>query len=109
MHCKLHISNCKTFTSKRHLNNNGFSPKIDLKPHHITKEDIEEVFGACTNYRTTNPNLLLKTRKELLALYKKVYGSSTMTNNEFMKWFVTNYIIKAKGHPINWVTLVWLQ
>jgi hypothetical protein len=45
--------------------------------------------------------LLSKTKEELLALYKKVYMSFTMNNNEFMKWFVKVFIAKAKEIPIN--------
>jgi hypothetical protein len=44
---------------------------------------------------------LLKTIEKLLALYKKVYGSSTVTNNESMKWLVKGFIAKVKGIPIN--------
>jgi hypothetical protein len=44
---------------------------------------------------------LPKTIKELLALYKKVYGSFIVTNNEFMKWFVKAFIAKVEGILIN--------
>jgi hypothetical protein len=62
------------------------------------------VFGVCSSYKNTNLVLLLETKKELLALYKKVYGSSIVTNNEFMKWFVKGFITEAKGISINWAT-----
>jgi hypothetical protein len=50
--------------------------------------------------------LLLETKEELLALYKKVYGSSVMTNNEIMKCFVKGFIVEVKGIPINWATTI---
>jgi hypothetical protein len=59
------------------------------------------MFGVYYSYKTTNLMLLPKTIKELLALYKKVYGSSIVTNNEFMKWFVKGFIAKVKGIMIN--------
>lgn len=92
------------FARERHMCNQGFNPKSDFKPHHVTKEDIKKMFGVCFSYKSTNHVLLLKTREELLTFYKKVYGSSTVTHNEFMKWFMIGFIVEAKGFLIDWAT-----
>jgi len=75
------------------LCNKGLNPKTDLKHKHASQQDIEEVFGECSSYGTTDLQLL-EMREEMLALYMKVYGSFMATNNEFMKWFVKGYIAK---------------
>jgi hypothetical protein len=31
----------------------------------------------------------------------KIYGSTIITNNEFMMWLVKGYTAKLKGHPVN--------
>jgi archaellum biogenesis ATPase FlaH len=62
------------FAQERHLCNQGLIPKLNLKPHHVTKEDVEEVFGVCSSYMNINHVFLSETKEELLALYKKFTG-----------------------------------
>jgi hypothetical protein len=68
------LQTTKKISRERHLCNQRFNPKLDLKPHHVTKEDIEEVFGDCSNYMSINHVLLSDTEKELLTSYKKFTG-----------------------------------
>jgi len=36
-------------------------------------------------------------------MYWKINGTSHITNNEIMVWFVEGWIVERNGHPINWV------
>jgi hypothetical protein len=47
-------------------------------------EKMEEIWGMCTLFKTTNTTLNLETRSELLQLYAKIYYKMEVTNNEFM-------------------------
>jgi hypothetical protein len=46
------------------------------------------------------------TRRELISLYTKIYGTPIVTNDEFLSWVVKGYIAKAKGWPINWAKAI---
>jgi hypothetical protein len=67
---------------------------------------VEEVFGKVSKFKTTNSNLHLKTWKELIDLYAKIYGTTKPSNNELMSWVVKGYIAKVKGFEINWAKLL---
>jgi hypothetical protein len=41
--------------------------------------------------------------KKDLCLCSQLYGTSTITNNEFMSWMVKGYIAQCKSIDINWV------
>ncbi len=78
--------------SWEHVTEANFPPNI------VSNANIAKIFGlSFEDFKTTNLNLHLETRKDLFRLYYKV------TNNEFMIWFVKGYIAKEKGEKINWV------
>jgi hypothetical protein len=70
----------------------------------VTQEKIEEVWGKCTTYKTTNVVLLPERRKELVELYAKIYGKPEVTNNEFMAWVVKGYIAEQMGCTVDWAS-----
>jgi len=73
----------------RKLSDEGFNPKANFPPNIVYDANIAEVFGPSSKgFKTTNLNLHLGMRKDLLRLYWKVYGTNQMTNNEFMISFV---------------------
>jgi hypothetical protein len=57
-------------------------------------------------FKTTNPLLPSNTRKEIEILYGKINGTSHITNNELMVWFVKGWIVEWNGHSINWAKVV---
>jgi hypothetical protein len=71
------------------LSGEGFNPKANFPPNIVYNEKIVEVFGPSSEgFKTTNLNLHLEMRKDLLKLYGKLYGIDQVTNNEFMICFV---------------------
>jgi hypothetical protein len=38
----------------------------------------------------------------LIDLYKKIYGTQDVTNNEFMEWQIKGYILELSGEQVNW-------
>jgi hypothetical protein len=75
---------------------------LDLTPKEVCETNIEEVFGKVAKFKTTNTQLCTETKKELLELCCRIYGTSIITNNEFMSWVVKGYIAQAKGYNVNW-------
>jgi hypothetical protein len=65
-----------------------------------------EVFGESKVLKTTNPALDPTTKLELLRLYSKCYGHSSVTNNEFYMWFVKGYVVQEKGLDIDWAKVI---
>jgi hypothetical protein len=70
----------------------------------VTIEKVEEVWGKCSAFKTTNTTLNPETRSELLQLYTKIYGKMEVTNNEFMTWVVKGYIAEVMGFEVDWAT-----
>jgi hypothetical protein len=68
------------------------NPKCDITAKHVNERDIKEVFDRVSKFKITNTQLHANTRKKLLNLCSKIYGSSNVTNNEFMSWVVKEYI-----------------
>jgi hypothetical protein len=92
----------KYFKIVRKLNNEGLNPRANISTQLVSDVNIAKVFGPCTNgYKTTNPHLHPKTKKDLMRFYWQVYGTNQVTNNELMIWFVKGYITQEKGHKIN--------
>lgn len=92
------------FADIRGLGSTGLNPKSVYDTASITAEDLEEVWGKVTTYRTTNTKLHPETRRELIALYSKIYGTEDVTNNEFMMWVVRGFILECKGDAVDWAT-----
>jgi hypothetical protein len=90
------------FREERGLASSGLNPKLDLTSEHVSAIDIEKMFGKDLKFKTTNPNLTLETKKEVIALYSKIYGKSDVTNNEFMDWMIKGFIAKKKKFLLNW-------
>ncbi len=65
--------------------------------------NIREVFNKISKFKTTNTQFHANTTKKLLNLCSKIYGSSNVTNDEFMSWVVKGYIAEVKGFDITWV------
>ncbi len=77
------------FMIVKKLSGEGFNPKANFPPNIVCDANIAEVFEPSSKgFKTTNLNLHLEMRKDLLRLYWKVYGTNQVTNNEFMIWFV---------------------
>jgi len=81
------------------------NPKSVLDTIEVTAEDLEEVWGKVSSYRTTNTKLHPESRRELISLYAKIYGSKDVTNNEFMLWVVKGFILECKGEDVDWATV----
>jgi hypothetical protein len=50
--------------------------------------------------------LIREAQKEIETFYWEINGTSHITNNELMHWFVKGWITHGNGHPINWVVAV---
>ena len=92
------------FVTERGLCGEGLNPKLASDMAVVTQEKIEEVWGKCTTYKTTNAVLLPERRKELVELYAKIYGKPEVTNNEFMAWVVKGYIAEQMGCTVDWAS-----
>jgi hypothetical protein len=54
----------------RKLSGEGFNPKANFRPNIVSNANIGKVFGlSFEGFKTTNLNLHLETRKDLLRLY----------------------------------------
>ena len=74
------------FINERGLSESGLNPKLVSDMSCVAPEKIEEIWGKCVAFKTTNTTLKLETRKELLQLYSKIYGKMEVTKKEFMAW-----------------------
>ena len=92
----------KFFVEERGLLSVGLNPKVASEVAFVTDADVEDLFGKCTKFRTTNSALKPATRKDLMDLYSKIYGSTSVTNNEFAGWLVKGYIAQLKKKNVNW-------
>ena len=92
----------KFFEEERGLVRGGLNPKLASEVSFVTDADIEDLFGKCTKFRTTNTVLNPDARKDLMDLYFKIYGSTSVTNNEFAGWLVKGYIANLKRRKVNW-------
>jgi hypothetical protein len=88
------------------LNGIGLDSKFDLTPKEVCEANIEEVFGKVVKFKTMNTQLHANTKKELLELCCKIYGTSTITNIKFMLKVVKGYIAQIEGYYVNWVKVV---
>ena len=80
------------FIHERGLSGSGLNPKLASDMSCVTPEKIEEIWGKCIAFKTTNTTLKSETRKELLQLYSKIYGKTEVMKKEFMAWIVKGYI-----------------
>ena len=92
------------FVKVRGLGNSGMNPKSAADTAGVSADDLEEVWGKVSSYRTTNTRLHPETRRELINLYAKIYGTEDVTNNEFMLWVVKGFILECKGEVVDWAT-----
>jgi hypothetical protein len=67
----------------------------------VTAEKVEEVWGKCNLFKTTNTMLNPDSRRELLLLYTKIYGKGDVTNNKFMTWVVKGFIAENMGFEVD--------
>jgi hypothetical protein len=91
----------KFFKEAKKLVAKGLDPKHELTNGHVITIDIASFFGNVRTFKTTNPLLPSDVKKDIDTLYWKINGTSHITNNELMVWFVKGWIIDIKGHPIN--------
>ncbi len=90
------------FKTIRKLSVEGFNRKANFPPNIVSDVNIVEVFrSSFEGFKTTNLNIHLETKKDLLQLYWKVYGTKQIMNNEFMICFVKGYIAHKKGEKVN--------
>ncbi len=80
MDCKL--QDAKFFIDVKKLSTKGLDPKSDLIDIHVTITNITQIFSNVQKFKTTNPLLSKKHRKELEKLYWKIYGIGHITNKE---------------------------
>jgi hypothetical protein len=92
------------FVRERGLSSKGLNPKNSADMSFITPEKIEEVWGKCTAFKTTNTTLKPETRSQLLELYSKIYGKLDVTNKEFMLWLVKGNIAEKMGFEVDWAS-----
>ena len=92
------------FETERGLCGEGLNPKFASDMAVVTQEKIEEVWGKCTTYKTTNSALPPERRRELVELYAKIYGKTKVTNNEFMAWVVKGNIAQQMGLKVDWAS-----
>ena len=92
------------FETERGLCGEGLNPKLASDMAVVTQEKIEEVWGKCTTYKTTNSALPPERRRELIELYAKIYGKTEVTNNKFMAWVVKGNIAKQMGLKVDWAS-----
>ena len=92
------------FINERGLSGSGLNPKLASDMSCVTPETIEEIWGKCIAFKTTNTTLKPETRKELLQLYFKIYGKMEVTNKEFMAWVVKGYIAEQMGFEVDWAS-----
>jgi len=96
----------KFFEEERGLVSGGLNPKVASKGTFIIDADVEELFGKCIKFYTTNTFLNLNARKDLMDLYSKIYRLASITNNEFAGWLVKGYIANLKKEKkkkkVNW-------
>jgi hypothetical protein len=92
------------FMKERGLCGLGLNPKLPSDMACVTSENIEEVWRKCSSFKTSNTNLKLESRLDLLQLYAKIYGKPEVTNNEFMVWVVKGYIAKSLDLEVDWAT-----
>ena len=78
------------------------NPKLASDVSFVTDVDVEELFGKRTKLYTTYIVLNPHARKDLMNLYFKIYGSTFVTNNEFVGWLVKGYIANLKKRKVNW-------
>lgn len=90
------------FEEERGLTRGGLNPKLAAEVACVTDADVELLFGKCTKFRTTNTVLNPDARKDLMELYSKIYGSQSVTNNEFAGWLVKGYIANLNKKKVNW-------
>ena len=93
------------FETERSLCGEGLNPKFASDMAVVTQEKIEEVWGKCTTYKTTNSALPPERRRELVELYAKIYGKTEVTNNKFMAWVVKGNIAQQMGLKVDWASV----
>jgi hypothetical protein len=92
------------FVKERGLCGLGLNPRLASDMTCMTAEKVEEVWGKCTSFKTTNMTLTPETRSELLQLYAKIYGKMEVTNSEFMAWVVKGHIAEIMGFEVDWAS-----
>jgi hypothetical protein len=78
------------------------NPKCDIIVKKVSEANIKEVFGKVAKFKTTNIQLHVNIKKDLLHLCSLIYGMSNVTNNELMSWVVKGYITQMKVCNVNW-------
>ena len=103
----LKLQNVDFFVRERSLSSKALDPKNrkEVDPYVILVA-IEEIFGKESEFRTTNIQLHPKTWRELIDLYKKIYGMQDITNNEFIQWKVKGCIAELSSEHVNWVETI---
>jgi hypothetical protein len=88
------------------LNGKGFDPKFDLENKHVTTEECHALFKGARKFKVKSPTLKPEDRSTLEDVYWRVFGISTIKNNEMMTWIVYGFIAQSKAKYINWAKVV---
>jgi len=91
----------KFFRKVRKLAIEGLDPKHKLMNGHVITIDVASFFGNVKTFKTTNSLFPSHAKKKIETLYWKINGTSHITNNELMVWFMKGWIANIKGHPIS--------
>jgi hypothetical protein len=92
--------NVSFYTNVKQLNGKGFNSKFDSENQHVNAKECYALFGGSRNFKVKSPNLKLATLEDI---YWRVFGTSTITNNEVLTWIVHGFIAQSKRIEINWV------
>ncbi len=87
------IHNVVFFSSVKQLNGKGFNPKFDLENQHLNAKKWYALFGGSRKFELKSPNLKLENKATLEDIYSRVFGISTITNNEVPTWIVHGLIV----------------
>jgi len=93
------------FPAIQELNNTGEDPKY-LNNEHVTMEECIAFFGGWRKFELKCLKLKFEDRAAIEEIYWRVFGTSSVTNNEIPTSIVCGFIAQGKGIDINWAKVV---
>jgi hypothetical protein len=93
------------FSTIRKLNSTSEDPKY-LNNEHVTMEECIALFGGSRKFELKCLKLKFKDRAAIKEIYWRVFGTSSVTNNEIFESIMHGFIAQGKGIDINWAKVV---
>jgi hypothetical protein len=93
------------FPTIQELNNIGEDPKY-LNNEYVTMEECIALFGGSRKFKLKCLKLKFEDRAAIEEIYWRVFGTSSVTNNEIPVSIVHGFIAQRKGIDINWAKVV---